>query len=289
MSVTQDVETFQAEIKGREVNSEGTVAQYGRWAERFEAWRPGGDPDEAMLRDFDTFLEDDARVDYPWSNRRGPDPPDAYAYTSRVGALSAAKLWADYNYGVKIERDVQNIALGEPPDFDPTILDAHEVRQIVDNASATCSNPDCKTAIAVGYDAILRGAELAEVTAEDVDRDRGTLYVHAKKNSDSKHIELSDTAWQKLDAHLGRHPDREYLFRNSYGRAWNAAAWNQHFRRKHEPAGFHAVARHSAITNRLRNGEDFGSVYLRARHSYPRTTLKYVSIVGGDAPDWATS
>lgn len=289
MSVSQDVTAFQEEIVGREVKA-SAAEKYGRWAERFEAWRPGGDPDEEMLRDFDTFLEDDARVDYPWENARGRPAPDSYAYSSRIGALSGVKQWADYHYGVSIDREVQNIALGEPADFDPTILDPAEVRRVQREASFACDNPDCEVAIGVGYDAIMRGAELADVRREDVDPAEGAVYVRAKKDSDSKHIELDPDTWAKLSAFVDAHPDREYLFRNAYGRAWTPAAWNQHFRRKHHDAGFHAYARHSPITNRLRAGEAFGSVYLRARHTYPRTTLKYVGIVGGvDAPAWATS
>lgn len=287
MSVSESVSNFEDHITGREVN-EDTAVRYGRWCRRFEAWRPGGDPDEEMLRDFDTFLEDEKRPDYSWENSRGRAAPASYSHRTRVSALSACKLWLRHNYDTEIVTDIQDIALGEPAPFDPTIIPPAEIERTIENAAVDCSNPDCKTAIRVGYDAIMRGAELADVRAEDVDRSEQTLYVRAKKGSEPKHIDLGTKAWAALERHVEAHPDREYLFRNSYGRAWRPASWNQHFRRKHHEAGFHAFSRHSAITNRLRDGEDFGQVYLRARHRHPSTTTKYASVAGVDTPGWVS-
>jgi len=285
MAATDTTGSFAEDIVGREVGSEDTAERYARWATRFEAWRPQGDPTAEMLREFDTLLESEDHRSYPWENSRGKSAPPSYAYRSRVQALSGVKLWAEYEYDTRIEKEVQNIALGEPADFDPTIIDPVDVQGVIAQAPLACDNPDCQTAIQVGYDAILRGSELADVRAEDVNRDDQTLYVRAKKGSEPTNIKLGDEAWQALLQHANAHPKRDYLFRNSYDRAWTADAWNQHFRRKHHPAGFHALARHSAITNRLKQ-EDFGSVYLRARHQNTQTTLKYVDAVGLDAPDW---
>lgn len=288
MSVVQEVDSWKEQVMGREINSEGTLDGYTRWIKRFEAWRPGGDPGEGMVRDFDSFLQDEDRTDYPWENARGRSAPDAYAYRSRVGALSGVKLWLRHQYDVEVTTEVQNIAIGEPADFDPTVLEPAVVERVINDASFACDNPDCSAAVALGHDAILRGAELADVRREDVDLEEQTLYVRAKKGNESTHLKIGDTAWTKLRQHAQAHPDRDYLFRNDYDRAWTAAAWNQHFRRKHHEAGFHSFARHSAISNRLRQGEDFGQVYLRARHQNPSTTLKYVNYVGVDvaAPDW---
>lgn len=289
MSVTEAAQEFENDITGRDVNRADTAKRYARWARRFEAWRPGGDPDAEMLREFDTLLEDEDLPDYPWENARGPSAPPSYAYRTRIVALSGTKLWTDYHYGERIEKEVQNIALGEPAEFDPTILDPGEIERTINTATTACDNPDCQTAMAVGYDAIMRGAEVADVRAEDVDRSDRSLYVRAKKGSEPASVSLSDGAWRKIESHVAAHPDREYLFRNAYDRAWTPEAWNQHFRRKHNDAGFHAFARHSAISNRLRQGEDFGQVYLRARHQNPATTLKYVDKIGVDPPGWATS
>lgn len=287
MPLTAQVDKFTEDLVGRQVSREKTANRYNRWIKRFEAWRGGGEPDEEMLRDFDSFMADEDHVDYPWENTRGPAAPDSYAYQTRVTALSANLLWLPHRYDVQITNEVQNIAKGEPAPFEPTILKPGEIQTIISNASSTCDNPDCEMAIRLGYDAIMRGAEIADARTEDVDLNDGTIYVRAKKGSEPTHIELSDDVFAMLKRHVEDHPDRKYLFRNSYDRAYTASAWNQHFRRKHHDAGFHAFARHSAVSNRLRRGEDFGDVYLRARHQNPSTTLKYAHHVAvADAPEW---
>lgn len=285
--MAEKAEEFTEGLIGRQVSKEDTARRYGRWIKRFEAWRPGGDPDEEMLKDFDSFLHDEDHADYPWENARGHAAPDSYAFQTRVTALSAVKLWLPAEYDTRVETEVQNIALGEPAPFEPTILGPGEVQSVISNADSICSNDDCDVAIRLGYEAIMRGSELADVRHEDVDTKTQTVYVRAKKGSEPTNIELADDVYQRVKRHMDQHPDRDYLFRNSYDRAWTAAAWNQHFRRKHHDDGFHAFARHSAVSNRLRRGEDFGSVYLRARHQNPQTTLKYAHHVGiEEAPDW---
>lgn len=287
MSASDATQEFAEDILGRDVGAEDTADRYSRWALRFEAWKPAGEPSADMLRDFDSFLQDEDRIDYPWENARGRPAPASYAYQTRISALSGVKLWAEYSYDQRIEKEVQNLSKGEPAPFEPTVLDPGTIETVIQTAPAACDNPECQVAIRVGYDAIMRGAELADVRAEDVNPEDRSLYVRAKKGSEPTNIVLGNQAWSALKRHYDTHQDRDFLFRNSYGRAWTAAAWNQHFRRKHHEAGFHAFARHSAVSNRLKAGEDFGDVFLRARHSQPQTTLKYVEQAGADAPDWA--
>lgn len=282
-----DVEPFKEDIRGREVSRDATVDKYARWARRFEAWRPGGEPDEGMLRDFDSFLADEAHADYPWSNARGPDPPVSYAHRSRRVALSAVKHWVRHQHGTRIEAKVQNLAVGDPDEFDPAVLEQSEVQQTINRAAYACDNPDCQTAIAVGHDAILRGAELADARVEDIDRDEQGLYVRAKKGSEPTVVPLGNDAWRRLSNFTQQRSGREYLFHNAYDRPWTAAAWNNHFRRKHHPEGFHSFSRHTPVTLRLKQGEPFGSVYQRARHTHPSTTLRYAHVAGVEAPGWA--
>jgi len=272
-----DTSSFEERIRGREVNSDQTVTKYTRWVQRFEAWAPSS-YDENTLRDFDSFLQDEERIDYPWENNRGKPAPASYSYSSRVGALSAAKLWLKHEHDVSVDTEVQNIASGEPGEFEPSILDRFEV-SAVRNDAAFCENDGCHAAVHLGYDAIMRGAELADVRRDDIDWDEQAIYVRAKKGSEPQTVSLSDETWRALTQFANQHPDRDYLFRNSYGRAWTPAAWNQHFRRKHHEAGFHAFARHTRISQMLKGGHDFGEVYLRARHQSPATTLQYISFV----------
>lgn len=286
MSTSERTAEFANQIAEREV-APNTARRYGRWARRYEAWRPGGDPDAEELRNFDTLLEDEENQDYPWQNARGKPAPPSYAFQTRVSALSGVKLWLEFQYDTRIEKEVQKLAVGEPAPFDPTILEPQEIERVIRDAPTACDVDGCQTAIRVAYNAILRGAELADARTEDLDRDDRTLYVRAVKGSEPTHIALSNQAWTAVRKHADRNPDREYLFHNAYDNPWSAAAWNQHFRRKHHEAGSHAFCRHSAISNRLKQGEDFGQVFLRSRHQQPATTLKYVDQAGVSAPDWA--
>lgn len=279
-----DVDEFVEEHGGRLV-SEDTMGKYGRWIRRFESWRPK-EPDEEVLRQWDSFLSDEDRADYPWKNARGRGAPQSYSFQSRVVSLSAVKLWLAHEHDIHIETEVQNIAEGEPAPFEPRTLSGSEIESVIRRAPLDCENDDCQTALRVGYDAIMRGAELADARVEDFDRGEGSLYVRAKKGSEPTTVELSDEAARALRNHVAARSGREYLFHNAYDNPWQPSSWNQHFRRKHHEDGFHCFGRHSPITNRLTSGEEFGQVYMRARHSNPTTTLKYVNYVGGDAPDW---
>lgn len=284
---TAEIQDFGESIYGYEINSESTRRKYTLWAGRFEAWKPEGEPDLEMVRDFDSFLADE-EADVPWTNARGPPVPTEYAYRTRVQATSAIKLWSRYQYDARLVEDVQDMVRGEPAPFEPTVLSRSEVDRVLQSASVDCDNPDCDVALRVGYDAILRGAELANVRYDDVDFEEQGLRVDPVKKSGSNPttVKLSTDVWNRLASFAKANADRDYLFRNSYGRAWKPAAINMHIRRKHCDDGSHALFRHSAITNRLRRGEDFGQVYLRARHSNPSTTLRYASIAGVDAPGW---
>lgn len=282
MSVGIDTDEFQKRVRDREVNSDQTIHLYDNWVRRFESWRPGEEPDEAMLRDFDSFLQDSERPGYPWESRRGRPAPDEYAFQTRVVALSGVKLWLKHQYDISIETEVQNIAAGEPEPFDPTVLDPGEVNRVIQQADVACDNPDCRAAISVGYDAILRGAELVDARLEDFDSGEGSLYVRAKKGSEPATIQLGSRAATDLRNHASTYPDRDLLFTNAYDNKLKPQVWNNHFREKHHTAGFHSFARHSPINNRLTQGESFEDVFLRARHTNARTTLKYVSYIGMD-------
>lgn len=272
-------------IKGREAGSDSTVDKYVRWARRYETVATS-EHDEKALRDFDSLLEDENRTDYGWHNSRGPSAPDSYAYRSRIGALSAVKLWHRHTYGIDVSAyaDVQDICLGEPADFEPELLDQREAGRIEQQASLACDNDTCEASISLMYDAILRCAEVVEVKYEDIDFNQQSVYVNAVKGSESKAISISDETWRVLKP-LAQSQGGGHLFKNAYGRKWTPSAYAQHFRRSHSPAGAHAFGRHSAIVNRLKDGASFGEVYLRARHANPSTTIKYVKFV----PDMSES
>lgn len=281
-------------------NTSESVSKYLTWAQRFEEWLDT-EPDldtltefEADLRDGDTLaeLKDESGEFGAW--RRAQPPTDGYSYTTRITGLSAAKSWLDFRYGIEFNsrqrHQVQNIVRGEPPAFDPEIASPQQVSAVISD-TADCRADSCHAMTLLGYDAIMRGIEVCRVRFDDIDFDRGTVYVRAAKGSKSCHVSLHDRTLEVLADYrelvLDRFDNPEYLFYTFYqhwwNKPWHPRSWGRHFRRDHWDAGFHSFARHSAITNRLNNGESLSAVSRRARHQNVGMTHKYSQLVDGNA------
>lgn len=289
MAAAAEIEEFKNFIRGREVNAETTVEDYARWVERFEYWFDADEPTEADARRFDSYLFETA--EFPWGFTR-PLKDESYAYQTRIKAASALKHWFKYRYDYRIGTEVQNMVLGEEGEFDPDVLSENDVENVILNADPVCKCDGCRACMILGYDAIMRAAELADARVDDVDLDAGTIWVRAKKGSISKSLPLDDRTVGALAEHIDRVGDKEYLFYNSYGRPWGAKENGnkylaKHFWRKHHEVGIHSFTRHSPICHRLTSGESLGDVYQRARHVNISTTMRYARYVGVDIPDWA--
>lgn len=289
MSTNPDLSQFKQRVVGRSI-SEASWPEYKRWITRFEQWmqmESVSDPNIGDVEAFDGFLADESRTAYPWANTRGGAVPAAYAYRSRITAVSAAKKWVRREYSRRIPEAPADICIGDPEPFDPTYLPPERVDSIFEGAQGACDIDGCEAALRLSYDAILRASELTRVRRVDVDLGDGTVYVQASKGSQNTEVGLSDPTVAALDAHIAQYPDRNRLFRNSYDRAWKPSAWAMHVLRHHCDEGSHAFGRHSPIMHRLEGGQDFSEVFRRARHQNPSMTIKYARVVGVDVPDWA--
>lgn len=294
------LDRFRERVVGRSI-SEATFEDYQRWIRRFEAWAEQAnvsDPDIAALEDWDNYLADGSRTDYPWDEGQGRPSPDSYSYRSRINAASAAKLWLRREYGTRIPETPGDICLGEPDPFDPTYLSPEDVDRILRQAPEACSLDGCAAALMLSYDLILRASELVRVRREDINFDSGTVYVRASKGSQNAEVGIDRRTADALQARIEDNPSRDLLFENSYGRPWTASAWASHVKRCHADVGSHAVGRHAPVMNRLEGAnppfllgdftdEDFGSVYRRARHRNPSQTAEYARVVGVDVPEWS--
>lgn len=284
---SDEINRFAQAVRGREVTNDNTLDSYIRWVERFETWHTEASPTETAVREFDRYLA--SNDEFLWNMghplRNDEDRP-GYAYRTRVKALSAVKLWMRFHYGVEIETEVQNLALGEAPDYDPDWLSGDDCERIIATADEACDNEECKTLLRLSYDAILRAAEAASVERDDISLDRGTIYVRAKKGSMNAEIGLDDVTVARLREHINAVSGRDRLFRNAYDRAWKPNALAQHFRRCHHEVGIHSFSRHSPIIHRLNDGEPFGDVMRRARHTNATTTMRYARLVGAEIPPW---
>lgn len=283
-----EIKQFKEDVRGREVNSEQTLDDYARWIRRFEGWWDGGTPTETALRRFDQYLCDEE--EFPWKTTRPIESggrETTYAFQTRVKALSALKLWCRVYYNTVIENEPQNMALGEAEEFNPDLLSVEEVQGVVDEAPEACPADDCQVALQLGYDAIMRCAEVAQASVEDLDLSNGIIHVVGKKGSMAADIGLSTVTVTMLQDHVSRLNGRRRLFHNSYDNPWNPTSLSWHFIQYHHPVGFHSFSRHSPIAHRLQRGEPLGEVSRRARHANISTTVQYGRIVGTEVPSWA--
>lgn len=289
MSVVPESEKFEFKerVVGRSI-SEDTFDAYWLWIERYETWTDA-EPTLPVLEDFDSFLDNPRRTDYPWTNATGRPAPDSYSYSSRTQAISALIMWARRQYGTQIPEQPQDIVIGEPEPFEPTYLNRQVVSETIEEAPEACNCYGCRAALAVSYDAILRASELVILTVDDFDPDAGELAVTAKKGSRDSTLTLGDDTVRMLRDYLdNRESSSERLFTNTYGGDWTKQAWSDHFRLNHHEAGSHSWGRHTPILHMLQAGSGFGDVYRRARHQNPSTTAKYARYVDVDVPSWAS-
>lgn len=273
----------------------GTTRDYESWASRFEDWKEWADVSVSLelLYTFDEFLNDpetmrrfaDEYVDghSVWNRCRIPD--EGYSYRTRVKALSAVKSYVDFVYDVEFPNQqkykINNVVDGDPPAFDPPTASPDEVEEIFEDTES-CSFGSCHPMTRLGYDAIMRCAEITRVEWDDVNIEKGRIYVRSAKGSPERWVTLSPKTVDVLIDHrqavLEHFDNPKWLFYRlggfKWNKTWTAQKWGEHFRNAHG-MGFHDFARHSPITNRLNNGESLTDVSRRARHANFENTIKY--------------
>ncbi len=281
---------FRERISGRKWNPL-TVRQYVVWARRLEAWAKlhNQEPESfpGLMFDFDTYLANLPR-NPPWGSTKKKG--DSYAYRSRVQALSAAKLYLQLMYGARLERDVDQFVSGQQPQFKPEWYTREEAHKIFRD-TANCSYPSCRAMTRLGYDCILRCAELVKVQKNDIDMNRKTLEVRAVKHSIPREVGFTEKTKALLEPVMERrktgHLFLTYETEDRPGvKPFQPQSWSRHFRREHN-AKFHKLCRHSSIIHKLQEGWRFGDVYLQARHRHPSMTAKYAEYAAVEVPEWA--
>lgn len=285
-------------------NTAGTIKHYTSWADRFEDWREwSGQPPNGRdaIANFDEFLRDEdaieeLRADVGEHSRWNYSKPRSgtYQYGTRIKAASAVKGWLDFAYEIEFPKrrlnNIQFIVEGEAPPFDPEIAEQETVREIFEETE-DCVADSCHAMTMVGYDAILRCCELTRLKWDDYNPDNHRLYVNAVKGSKNRWIELSPKAVGVLEEYREmvkeRFDDPQWLFYTFYqynwNKPWTKGAWSQHFLKRHWDAGFHAFARHSAISNRLAAGQSLTEVSQRARHKKLSTTQQYIQFASNSS------
>lgn len=192
----EKVGKFKRRISSRKWNPK-TVDQYVLWAERLEEWTDPEDFEsyQGVMFDFDTYLAD-LPEDPPWdgSKRKG----EGFSYSSRIQALSAVKLYLQLMYGARLDRDVDEFVSGEEPEFEPEWYTKEETEKIFEETRG-CKYPHCHAMTKLGYDCILRCAELVQVCREDVDLSERVLEIRAVKRSIPREVQFSGETAELLE------------------------------------------------------------------------------------------
>jgi len=272
-----DFKKFQERIQGR--RDPGTIKMYTYWIKRYLSWTSDRSPESIL--DFDRALYE-GKEKFKWLRGK----TYKYSRSSRLIAMSAVKIYLMWGVGVPLSDlpTVKGNILGIKSDFQPKIYTEEEIKIIQDGAC----DEQCLAMLKLGYDAIMRAAEIVRVRKEDF-KDN-FLYVHAAKGSYSRWIELSPETLAALEPIFQER--KHYLFmtyKSKGGKPFFPHSWSVHFIRNHKlenKGGWHAYARHSPITHLLNKGVPFEQVWYRARHKNPEITARYLNIVGREIPQW---
>lgn len=281
-------DTFSRRVQGRGIGDD-TYTEYLRWVKRFGEWT-----NEEGYTDIGvgTLIEyDEALMDPPAAGVEHRETP--YAYRTRAVALSAVKKYVEVVEGVDIDSDIDDIVKGEPSEFDPYIYETDQIEQAL---TEECDCGGCLAARNLGYETVMRAAEVTRVRPKDLDYDNQTVYVRGVKGSENRHMEVPDQTWELVAEQHGRVEERfddpaKLFYDTTDSSGWSPNGWSEHYRRNHAPnvpgenTGFHSFARHTRITRLLQSGADFGEVYIKARHSNPQMTQRYVQVAGVGTPD----
>jgi len=200
--------------------------------------------------------------------------------------MSAVKIYLMWGVGIPLSDlpTVKENVLGLKSDFRPKVYTEEEIRIIQGGAC----DEQCYAMLKLGYDAIMRAAEVVRVRKDDFKDNY--LYVHAAKGSFSRWIDLSQDTMEALQPLFEKR--KHYLFmtyKNKGGKPFFAHSWSVHFIRNHkieDRGAWHSYARHSPITHLLNQGVPFEQVWYRSRHRNPEVTAQYLGVVGRDIPQW---
>jgi site-specific recombinase XerD len=149
---------------------------------------------------------------------------------------------------------------------------------------AAVHNPKHVAILAVAYSAGLRVSEVVRLRLEDLDRERGLIWIHGSKGRKDRCTLLSDMALALVDAYLEGANPGEWLFPGSRpSRHLTTRSVQKVTAMARERAGITKpltphVLRHSFATHLLENGTDVRLIQELLGHSSVRTTEIYTHV-----------
>ncbi len=161
------------------------------------------------------------------------------------------------------------------------ILTACEIDQIL----ASVSSPKHRVILAIMYSAGLRIGEALALSCEDIDTNRGLIYIRKSKNGSPRYVMLSRRVRELLSSYLANHrpAGRELFPGDGGGKTVSRETLQCAMRRAVRRAGIqrrvttHSL-RHSFATHLLEQGQDIRTLQVLLGHSSIETTARYAQV-----------
>jgi site-specific recombinase XerD len=162
----------------------------------------------------------------------------------------------------------------------PSVLSQEEVLRII----SVVRNLKHQTLLLLIYSAGLRVGESVRLRLQDIDGDRGLIWLRGAKGKKDRCTLLSGILLEQLRQYYKVYQPAEYLFEGGDGRRYLSERSVQHiFERAVEKAGIikdvsvHSL-RHSFATHLLENGTDLRYIQTILGHSSSKTTEIYTHV-----------
>jgi site-specific recombinase XerD len=166
----------------------------------------------------------------------------------------------------------------------PTVLSRPEVYRLLEHIH----RPDIRMCATLMYACGLRASEAAGLKTEDIDAQRGVLWVRQGKGNKDRQVPLPSRTLQSLRQYWREHrPVQPWLFADAAGRGpIRRSVIDRAVRRARQSCGIHKstschTLRHSYATHLLEKGIDLRAIQGLLGHANIKSTIVYVHLTQG--------
>ncbi|MBW7848805.1 MAG: tyrosine-type recombinase/integrase [Bacteroidales bacterium] len=161
----------------------------------------------------------------------------------------------------------------------PGIYSKEEVEKILQQIA----NPKHKAMIFLIYSSGLRISEVLHLRKEDLQRDRGLLFIRKSKGRKDRFTTLANNALTLIDTYLADNNPKEYLFEGQFGGRYSTTSIRNVLHEAKRRAGVTTkgsvhTLRHSFATHLLENGTDLRYIQELLGHESSKTTEIYTHV-----------
>jgi len=164
----------------------------------------------------------------------------------------------------------------------PTVLSKNQAVNIIFEG---CTEKT-RLALAFAYSAGLRVSEVVALRLEDINRERGIIFIRSGKGRKDRVVPLARLVSALLDRYLERHPIKSWIFPSRKGGHITVRSLQHSMAIARSHAGFSSqvtmhTLRHSFATHLVERGENLMQVKELLGHSSLATLQQYIHLAEG--------